>query len=220
MREGASRPLTGEQAAAQRSVERAFPAVAAFLASGDARPVADVMRVDAVQVRTGPGGGHGRAAAVASPEVMRGHGTVMRPDVGQVAEPRTVAVPLLDVPGATLTVTCPQWCVTDHGLDVMRGVLAADFTHLGPWADLDPSEDDQPVLSVRIEQRPFSTECPGPVACTSPVAGQGGDDLAPDQVYALADQLRAFADVLDDLGVDLDDARRTAREGHGRGEGQ
>ncbi|WP_405924733.1 DUF6907 domain-containing protein [Streptomyces sp. NBC_00035] len=176
-----------EQAAAQHSVDHAFPAVAAFLASGDARPDADLMRVDAPQV----------------------------------TEPRVHTIPLRDAPGATLTVTCPEWCTTDHYLDIQNGVLAADFAHLGAWADLDPSQDDRPLLSVRIEQWPFGSKHREPMVCTSPAGGQGGEeDLTPEDVRALADQLRAFAADLDELSVDLDDARRTAREGRGQGEGQ
>jgi hypothetical protein len=170
-----------------------------------------VMRVDASQVK----GSAEQAPTVAVADVMRGHDDLMRADALRPAAPRTVVVRLLDTPGAMLTVTCPEWCVTDHFTEVQRGVLAADFTHLGVWADLDTGEDDAPVLSVRIEQRPFSAACREPVACTSPAAGQGSDDLAPDDVFALADRLRAFAESLDALGVDLDDARRTARTERG-----
>lgn len=153
-----------EQTAAQRSVEHAFPAVAAFLGS-----------------ETAP------------------------------TRPRTVVVPLLDTLGAALTVACPEWCTSDHSLDVQRGVLAADFTHHGARQELTPGEDGASVLSVRIEQWPFAAASREPFAALWSACGQVEEELTPDGVYALADRLRADADALDCLGVDLDDARRTAR---------
>lgn len=47
-------PEPDEQAAARRSVDRAFPTVAAFLASTDAQQDAPVMRADALQVNPCP----------------------------------------------------------------------------------------------------------------------------------------------------------------------
>lgn len=202
--------LTGEQAAARRSVDRAFPAIAAFLASDDARPDADMARVDAPQVRAWSGVGHGQTAAAETAEVMRGHDTVMRPDAGQAAEPRTVAARLLDTPGATLTAQCPDWCVSGHQRDREHGTFAADFTHQGVEAALSLG-DDEPLLSIRIEQRPFSAGDRTPVVATWPEAGPDGGELTPDGVYALAARLRAYADALDELGVDLDGARLTDR---------
>jgi hypothetical protein len=134
---------------------------------------------------------------------------LMRVDAPQVSESgRVHVIPLLDAPGATLTVTCPEWCVSDHADEETRGTLAADFTHKGEELVLpSPSADDEPLMSARIEHGPFSHCLRTPVMGVWPAAG----DMGPDQVHAFAEQLRAFADALDCLSVDLDDARLTAR---------
>jgi hypothetical protein len=123
----------------------------------------------------------------------------------------SVVVPLLDAPGATLTASCPEWCTDSHATDMQRGVLAADFTHHGTRQDLPPGEDGAPVLSVRIEQWPFASAGREPFAALWSACGQVEDELTPDGVYAFAVRLRAFASALDALGVELDDARRSAR---------
>ncbi|MER5384475.1 hypothetical protein ABT040_30150 [Streptomyces sp. NPDC002688] len=173
-----------EQAAAQQVVDRAFPAVAAFLAEDRAaRPDADLMRADAPQANA----------------------------------PRVVTVRLLDTPGATLTVTCPTWCVSEHRDEAEHGTFAVDFTHYG--RDSAVSVDGvEPILSARIAQSPFTSKGPEPVVMTWPEAGATNGQLSPDEVYALADQLRAYADTLDELAVDLDVARRAAAKNGGTGE--
>lgn len=125
-----------------------------------------------------------------------------------MSTPRVHTVRLLDAPGATLTVACPDWCVSDHADEKTRGTLAADFTHKGAELALpSPAADDEPLMSARIEHGPFSHSLRTPVMGVWPVA-----DMDPDQVHAFAEQLRAFADALDCLSVDLDDARLTARD--------
>ncbi|MDX3519286.1 DUF6907 domain-containing protein [Streptomyces scabiei] len=169
-------PRNDEQAAAQRSVERAFPAVAAFLAEDRvARPDADLMRVDAPQA----------------------------------SGPRTITVRLLDAPGATMTVTCPDWCASGHRRDV-EGVFAADLTHYGAPVDL-PVHDDRgvPVLRVRLMQTPFSSGERQPVA----VLDEPEEEMTPHRLCAFADQLRAYADALDDVAFDLDGARTQCEQG-------
>ena len=122
--------------------------------------------------------------------------------------PRVHTVRLLDAPGATLTVTCPDWCVSDHADERARGVFAADFTHQGAELVLpSPAGEDEPLVSVRIEHSPFSYSLRTPVVSVWP----DDADMSPDQVRAFADRLRAYADDLDCLSVDLDDARLNAR---------
>ncbi|WP_369222457.1 hypothetical protein AB5J52_14065 [Streptomyces sp. R39] len=171
-----------EREAVRRSVDQAFPVVAAFLADEREREHVD-----------------------------GAHVTVMRGDVPAAAVPRTVVVPLLDTPGATLTVTCPGWCASDHRQEIERGVLTADFMHHGASEDLVLEVEDQPILSVRIEQRPFADGHREPVAATRPEAGRNDGDLTPQELCALADQLRAFAENLEDLAADVADARRGGR---------
>ncbi|MFM9595786.1 DUF6907 domain-containing protein [Streptomyces scabiei] len=169
-------PLNDEQAAAQRSVDRAFPAVARFLATADARPDAHLMRADAPQAST----------------------------------PRTLTLPLLDVPGAVLTVSCPGWCTVDHRRDIEQGVFAADLTHYGAPVDF-PALDDRgvPVLRMRLMQTPFSSGERQPVV----VLDEPEEEMTPGRVCAFAHQLRVYADALDELAVDLDGARREFEQG-------
>ncbi|MFE9766840.1 DUF6907 domain-containing protein [Streptomyces sp. NPDC005808] len=159
-----------EQAAVRRSVDAQFPAVAAFLAEGDARPDADLMRVDAPQVNG----------------------------------PRVHTIPLHNAPGATLTVTCPEWCVSDHREEVEHGAYAGDFSHLGAQVELAPG--GEAILSACLAQSPFSSGERKPVVSTWPVTN---GDLDERGLWDLASQLRAYADDLDDLVVDLMNARST-----------
>lgn len=179
-----------EQAAAQRSVDRAFPAVAAFLASADTQGDADPMRVDAPQVDDV------RALLAEAHETYTNQ--------------RTHTIRLLDTPGATLTVTCPEWCQSDHAEDVVHGTFLVDFAHRG-WEEAlhvdlgDGSTED--VLLCEITQYPFGRDMRKPVAVMWPTLGMTEAHLEPAGVRALADQLRTYADALDDLSVELMDAR-------------
>jgi len=177
-----------------------------------------VMRADAPLVRAAVRARAEQGATASVADVMRGHDDMMRADARPAAGSRTIVVPLLDSPGATLTVTCPEWCTSDHRRDVEHGTFAADFTHHGTAEELGAGGDD-PLLSVRIEQRPFSCGNWAPMAATWPEAGPDNGELTADGVYALADRLRAYAEALDELGVDLDCARATDRQARGeRGE--
>jgi hypothetical protein len=178
-------PLTDEQAAAQRSVDRAFPAVAEFLASDDAPP-ADV-----------------RALLAEAQETY--------------TQQRTHTIRLLDSPGATLTVTCPEWCRSDHAEDRVHGTYMVDFAHRG-WEEAlhidlgDGTAED--VLMCEITQYPFGRDMRQPVAVMWPTLGMAEAHMDPAQMCALAEQLRTYADALTELSVELDDARRTARGGN------
>jgi hypothetical protein len=137
---------------------------------------------------------------------------VMRVDAPQVNGARVHTIRLHDVPGATLTVACPEWCVSDHRHDVEHGVFAADLTHIGEAVDMPAADDTSaPIMRVRIWQTPFSSG-PGP---RHPVAAldEPEQEMDPEQLCALAEQLRTYADALDELSVELDDARRTAHKG-------
>ncbi|MEU0217080.1 hypothetical protein ABZ281_19035 [Streptomyces sp. NPDC006265] len=137
---------------------------------------------------------------------------LMRVDAPQVSGPRTHTVRLLDAPGATMTVTCPDWCISDHQDEMTRGTFAADFTHQGAELVLpSPAAGDAPLISARITHAPFSHALREPVMGVWPA----DEEMGAEQVSVLADRLRAFADELDSLSVDLDDARLTARNARG-----
>ena len=137
---------------------------------------------------------------------------LMRVDAPQVIEPRIHTGRLLDAPGATMTVTCPDWCVSDHQDETTRGTFAADFTHQGAELVLSsPAAGDAPLISARITHAPFSHVLREPVMGVWPA----DEEMGAEQVSGLADRLRAFADELDSLSVDLDDARLTARDARG-----
>ncbi|MDX2515474.1 hypothetical protein PV355_10010 [Streptomyces stelliscabiei] len=175
-------PSNDEQGAAQRSVERAFPAVAAFLASADARPDADLMRVDAPQV----------------------------------SGPRTVTVRLLNTPGATMTVTCPEWCASDHAEDIAHGTFAEDFAHRAAEEALHVDLGDggaEDVLMCEITQYPFGSTLRTPTVVMWPTLGMTEAHLDPRGLFALADQLRTYADALDEVAVTLDEIRRSTPGG-------
>lgn len=175
---------TPGQAAARRSVDRAFPAVAAFLAEDrDARPDADLMRVDAPQV----------------------------------SEPRTVTVRLLDAPGATMTATCPAWCQSDHAEDTLHGTYAADFAHRGGEEALHIDLGDggaEDVLICEITQYPFGSDLRTPTAVLWPTLGMTEGHLDQRGLFALADQLRGYADALDEVAVTLDHIRQDTEQAH------
>lgn len=159
---------TPEQAAVRRSVAAQFPAVAAFLAEGDAQPDADLMRADAPQVNG----------------------------------PRVHTIPLHNAPGATLTVTCPEWCVSEHREEAEHGAYACDFSHMGAQVELSPG--GEVLLSASLAQSPFGSGDRRPIVATWP---ETNGDLDERGVLDLADQLRDYADDLDDLAVDLLNAR-------------
>ncbi|MEF9904762.1 DUF6907 domain-containing protein [Streptomyces sp. P9-A2] len=144
------------------------------------------------------------------PSPASGDADLMRVDAPQVNGPRVHTVRLLDAPGATLTVTCPDWCVSDHADEKTHGTFAPDFTHHGEELALPSPTDGEPTLSARISHAPFSSIQREPVMGVWPANG----DMGPDQVHEFADRLRAYADALDCMSVDLDDARLNARDTH------
>ncbi|MFF4270143.1 DUF6907 domain-containing protein [Streptomyces sp. NPDC001536] len=128
---------------------------------------------------------------------------------------RTHAIRLLDSPGATLTVTCPKWCQADHQEDVTHGTFLEDFAHRGTEEALHVDLGDgthEDVLLCEITQYPFGRDLRRPTAILWPSLGMTEGHLDRDGVFRLADQLRAYADALDDLAVDLENARRTGRK--------
>ncbi|WP_406355019.1 hypothetical protein OHB56_21120 [Streptomyces sp. NBC_01635] len=133
---------------------------------------------------------------------------LMRVDAPQVNEGERVhVIRLLDAPGATLTVTCPEWCVSDHADEKTRGTFAPDFTHRGEELVFPAPGGGETMLSAQITHAPFSSILREPVMGVS----SASEDMGPDQAHEFADRLRAYADALDCLSVDLDDARLNAR---------
>ncbi|MVO86651.1 hypothetical protein GPA10_18275 [Streptomyces sp. p1417] len=193
---------TAEQAAVCRSVDCAFPAVAAFLAEDRASaPDAPRMRADAPQVSS------------QADEALRRVRTA----------PRTHTLRLLDTPGATLTVTCPDWCEIDHEEEVTHGTFLADFTHSGSSTSLDLAglvDTDAEVLYVEITQTPFGSGPQTPVAQVWPLLGGHAEtDMGPAELRQLAERLRGYADALEAKSSHLtrlheaDAERRAGHEG-------
>lgn len=129
---------------------------------------------------------------------------------------QTHVVRLLDSPGATLTVTCPDWCESDHREDEVHGTYMVDFAHRGREEALHVDLGDggtEDVLITEITQYPFGRDLRQPTAVLWPTLGLSEGHLNPAQVCALAKQLRTYADTLDELSVELDNARRAALRG-------
>ncbi|MFF9494252.1 DUF6907 domain-containing protein [Streptomyces flaveolus] len=122
------------------------------------------------------------------------------------ATPRTVD--LVTVDHGTVTITEPEWCIghTDH-----RPVHRVDLLHRGP--DVALSFHGRHITDAAMVQQPFAAA----PADRSPRVSVGVLGLALDveDLYALAERIRDYADALDCLGVDLDDACRTYNEGQG-----
>lgn len=182
-------PRTDEHAAARRPADRAVPAAA----SADAR----LMRADAPQ------------ADDLRALLAEAHETY--------TQQRTHTVRLLDEPGATLTVACPAWCQSDHAEDRVHGTYMVDFAHRG-WEEAfhvdlgDGTAED--VLICEITQYPFGRDMRTPVAVMWPTLGMTEAHMDPDQLCALGEQLRSYADSLTDLSIELADARRTVQRGN------
>ncbi|MFD6822476.1 DUF6907 domain-containing protein [Streptomyces sp. NPDC060085] len=138
----------------------------------------------------------------------------MRADAPQVSGPRVHTVRLHEVAGAALAVACPAWCVSDHRHEVEDGTFVVDFTHYGPEVSLRLAAGEE-ALSARISQTPFDARDRAPVVATYPEVGANNGRLTSDEVYALANQMRAYAAALDELAFDLDDARLTDRTERG-----
>jgi hypothetical protein len=185
---------TPEQAAARRSVDRAFPVVAAFLASEDARPDADLMRGDAPQVT--------EAEAL----------DAYREFYDQY---RTHTIRLLDAPGATMIARCPRWCESDHAEDKAHGTFLVDFAHRGAEEALhvDLGDGDaEDVLLCEITQYPFGSDMRTPTVVMWPTLGMTEGHLDADGLCALAGQLREYATALDELVRRLEAAQEETTE--------
>jgi hypothetical protein len=187
---------------AGRFFNRHFPEVAAFLAEPrDARPDADLMRVDAPQV--------------SNAEALDAYREVYEQE-------RTHAIRLLDAPRTTLTVHCPGWCESDHAEDETHGTYLEDFAHRGAEEALhvDLAEGGhEDVLLVEITQYPFGRDLRQPTAILWPSLGLTEEHLDPDRLSALAGQLREYAHALEQLTVRLEAAReetskRQCRDDH------
>ncbi|MFE6521883.1 DUF6907 domain-containing protein [Streptomyces sp. NPDC057794] len=162
---------------------------------------------------------HARTQTQPEQPSARPDADLMRVDAPQASGPRVHTVRLLDSPGATLTVTCPDWCESDHSEDETQGASLEGFAHRGTAKALHVGRadgDHEDVLLIEITQYPFSRGTRRPMAVLCPSSEHAEEHLDVEDVYALARQARAYADALDELGVTLDDARRTARLEAGR----
>lgn len=186
-----------EQAAAQRSVDRAFPAVAEFLASADAqvdaRPDADLMRAVAPQV--------------SEAQALTAYRRVFEAQ-------QTHVIRLLDSPGATLTVTCPDWCESSHVEDETHGTYLEDFAHRGAEEALHVDLGDgtaEDVLLCEITQYPFGRDLRQPTVILWPSLGLTEAHMDPDRLAALGEQLHEYADALTGASIRLAEIRRGNR---------
>lgn len=211
----AGRGREAERDAVRRAVDAQFPTVAAFLAAPTAgdrevpttpRPCCplcstpgDFGRVDYAEPTSG----------LCPACIAKG----LRWTVD-----RTHTIPLLDAPGATLTVTCPSWCTDTHAEEATRGVHAVDFAHHGYEHALPvgASDDRDEVLLVQVHQYPFGSDLRKPAAVLWPTLGTPEAHLDPDGLCALADRLRQYADELVDLSLSLAHARTEHRAGGAR----
>lgn len=158
-----------------------------------AHPDADLMRGDAPQLT------HAEALA-AYREVF--------------TEQQTHVIRLLDSPGATLTVTCPDWCESDHAEDETHGTYLVDFAHRGSeealHVDLGDG-DHEDVLLVEITQYPFGRDMRQPTAILWPSLGLSEAHHGPDELAALAARLVEYANALTATSSRLAEIRRGNR---------
>lgn len=129
--------------------------------------------------------------------------------------PRTHTIRLLDAPGATLTVTCPDWCEGDHVEDTTRGTFLEDFAHRGTEEALHVELGDgttEDVLLVEITQYPFGRDLRTPTALLWPSLGLTEAHMNPDALAGLAGDMRRYAEAIDALTVRLE----SIREGQAR----
>jgi hypothetical protein len=177
--------LTDEQAAAQRSVDRAFPAVAEFLASGDA-PQVDVP-----------------AAAAAHRETYTAERTHTIRLLDAPGATLTVTCPAWCESGHAEDET--------HGTFAAdfahRGAEEALHVDLG-----DGSVED--VLMCEITQYPFGSDMRTPTVVMWPTLGMAEGHLDADKLCGLAGQLREYAAVLDELTKRLEAAQEETAEAH------
>lgn len=140
-----------------------------------------------------------------------GDAPLMRVDAPQVS--RTHVIRLLDSPGATLTVQCPDWCESDHYEDMTHGTFLDDIAHRGREEALHVDLGDgtaEDVLMVEITHYPFGRDLRTPTVVMWPTLGMTEAHKSPDELRRLADHLRQYADALDDLSVDLENIREQA----------
>lgn len=138
---------------------------------------------------------------------------------------RTRRIRLLDSPGASLTVVCPDWCEADHDEDQTHGTYLADFAHLGRYEGLDLTglaDTEEEVLFTEITQYPFRESNRSPVIKTWPVlGGHGVTEMDPAAVCELAERLRQYAAVLDAKSDKVLGLRQQAKvEGRAEHEGR
>lgn len=129
-------------------------------------------------------------------------------------EQQTHVVRLLDSPGATLTVTCPDWCESDHREDEVHGTYMVDFAHRGAEEALHidlGDGDHEDVLLCEITQYPFGRDLRKPTAVVWPTLGMTETHANPDRLAALGEQLHEYADALIAMSIRLADIRRGNR---------
>lgn len=129
-------------------------------------------------------------------------------------EQQTHVIRLLDSPGATLTVTCPDWCESDHAEDEKHGTYLVDFAHRGAEEALHVDLGDgaaEDVLICEITQYPFGSDLRTPTVVMWPTLGMTEAHMDPDRLCALGEQLHEYADALTGASIRLAEIRRGNR---------
>ncbi|MCY0962784.1 DUF6907 domain-containing protein [Streptomyces sp. H27-H5] len=133
------------------------------------------------------------------------------PAESQNIRPRTHAIRLLDAAAATLTVTCPPWCESDHQEDLTHGTYLADFAHRGGEQGLAVRMPDgrcEEVLVTELTQYPFGSDLQAPSVLLWPVLGYMSEtQLDPLGLVDLAEDMRRYAGALDLLAGRLEQMR-------------
>lgn len=156
-------------------------------------PDADLMRVDAPQV--------------SEAEALAAYRQVFE-------QQQTHVIRLLDSPGATLTVTCPDWCESGHVEDETHGTYLEDFAHRGAEEALHVDLGDgtaEDVLLVEITQYPFGRDLRQPTVILWPTLGMTEAHMDPDRLCALGEQLHEYANALTGASIRLAEIRRGNR---------
>lgn len=125
-------------------------------------------------------------------------------------EQQTHVIRLLDEPGATMIVRCPDWCESDHLEDETHGTYLVDFAHRGSEVDVHVDlgdGDHEDILLCEITQYPFGRDMRKPVALLWPTLGMTEAVMDADKLVALAGQLRDYAAALEQQAVRLEQAR-------------
>lgn len=118
-------------------------------------------------------------------------------------EPRTVHVNVLVT--KSLEIDEPTWCVDPHDTTQFR----PDITHNGPEvsARINIRQRTVDFLTAWVAHSPYSDRAPQPLPELAVEVGGDIINLAPDDVPAFTDLVRAHLDVIEQLAVELERIR-------------